>query len=279
MKTKRIIVLYAVSIAAGLILVVTSPVEAVNVNGATSDLDMNVTITLSNGCQMTFVPGHGANGAYAYVYTDVGGAIEEDAPGETGWGDSNSYAQSASTSYGLANGSVTVNTAGFDYSIHADGMVQDLGIGDYGNTLSYAYAWPDWLQVNQAGTVTITIDYTYTLDTRDTCDDATAFVYMNAFFANHPGVNYLTAQDEWILDGGSNPSTTTVDHSRSIQDGDYLTVSDSVSWEFDISGAEPENWFSLWAYGEAGVDVMPVPEPATLLLLAIGSLAVMRRRQ
>jgi len=86
---------------------------------------------------------------------------------------------------GAANGAVTVNTAGFDYSIRADVMVEDLDVGDYGIALSDGYAWADWLQSTAAGKATITIDYTYTLDTRDTSDDAEAYVYMSASFGDY----------------------------------------------------------------------------------------------
>ena len=34
---------------------------------ATADLDLQATITLSNGAVLTFIPGHGMNGAYGDV--------------------------------------------------------------------------------------------------------------------------------------------------------------------------------------------------------------------
>ncbi|MBW1800018.1 MAG: PEP-CTERM sorting domain-containing protein, partial [Deltaproteobacteria bacterium] len=47
-----------------------------------------------------------------------------------------------------------------------------------------------------------------------------------------------------------------------------------------ISGSDPQNWFSLWVYGEAGVEVAPVPDPGTMLLLGSGliGLAGFRRK-
>ncbi len=264
-----------------LMLALTGAAEAVMVNGATAELDMQATITCQNGLVLTFVPGHGMNGADAYVYTDVGGVVEEDSEYLGTWqDDTSSWYASASTSHGVAHGSVTVNTPGFDYSIHGDAMVEGLALGDYGFAQGDGYGWPDWLSCTSPGTARITIEYTFTLDTRDTCDDATAWVYMNAFFADHPGTNYLTPQGDWILDGGSNPDTTTVDYSLSIGAGSCVTVCDSVSWDIVIPNtAEPNNWWSLWAYGEVGVEVAPVPEPATLGLVGLGvGLLLLRRR-
>jgi hypothetical protein len=259
-----------------LMLALIGAAEAVMVNGATAELDMRATITCQDGLVLTFVPGHGMNGADAYVYTDVGGVVEEDWEYLGTWqDDTSSWYASAATSHGAAHGSVTVNTPGFDYSIHGDAMVEGLALGDYGYAQGDAYGWPDWLSCTSPGTARITIEYTFTLDTRDTCDDATAWVYMNAFFADHPGTNYLTPQGDWILDGGSNPDTTTVDYSLSISAGDYVTVCDSVSWDIVIPNTdEPNNWWSLWAYGEVGVEVAPVPEPATLGLVGLGLAAL-----
>jgi hypothetical protein len=239
--------------------------------GATADLDLQATITLSDGAVLTFLQDHGANGAYGYVYTDVGGAIEEDEDGENGWNDWSSYSASASTSNGAVNGSVNVNTAGFDYDIAADALVGGLNIGDYGKAMGYAYAWPDWLRTDHAGTATITLSYSYTLDTQDTIDVGEAYIYMNAFFADHPGTNYLTAQGDWTIGYGSNPNTTIVEYSRSIEAGDYVNLTDSVSWDITIpSTSEPYSWWSLWVYGEVGVEVAPVPAPAAFLLGILG---------
>jgi len=266
-----------------LVLAMTTGAQAVSANGAVADLDMRTTLTCSDGLILTFVPGHGANAAYAYVYQDVGGVVQQKTDGENGWNDSQSYSASASLSNSSAHGSVTVNTAGFDYSIHADGMVQGLNVGDYGKTLGYAYAWPDWLRTDHAGTATFTIEYAYTLDTTQTVADAEAYVYMNAFFANHVGTNYLTAKEEWTLGYGSNPNTSLVKYNDSIEAGQYVTVTDSVSWDVGIpSTSEPNNWWSTWSYGEAGVEVAPTPEPATMLLVGsglVGLLGVIRRRR
>jgi len=247
--------------------------RATAVNGATADLDMDITLTLSDGLQMTFVQGYGANGSYSYVYTDLSGTIEEDED-EDGWNDWQSYSSSASTSNGETNSSVTVNTGGFDYTIAADTMVEGLAsAGDYGLGLGYAYAWPDWLRTDHAGTATLTIDYTYTLDTTDT-GYGSAYVFMNAFFADHPGTNYLTAQDDWALSYGSNEDTTVVVYGDSIGPGDYLTVTDSVSWDVVIPNTdEPYNWWSIWSYGEVGVEVM-VPEPISLIFFGTGLVGV-----
>ena len=268
----------------GLILAAAVPAQALIVNGAKADLDMRTTLTMSDGLVLTFVPGHGMNGAYAYVYTDVGGVVKTAQQSLGTWpNDTSSWSASASTPNGAAHGSVTVNTAGFDYSIHADGMVQGLGLGDYGLAMGDAYAWPDWLRTDHAGTATFTIDYTYTLDTRDTCDYGEAYVYMNAFFADHPGTNYLTAQDGWTLGYGSNPNTTLVEYGDSIGAGDYVTVTHAVSWDVVIPNMyEPNTWWSTWSYGEAGVEVEPVPEPVTMagFMLGIGSvLTYVRKRR
>jgi hypothetical protein len=277
MKTLLAACLFSVIIAGA------GAADAVLVNGSTAQLDMRATITCQDGLVLTFVSGHGMNGADAYVYTDVGGVVEEDSQYLGTWqDDTSSWYASASTSHGAADGSVTVNTPGFDYSIHGDAMVEGLALGDYGLAQGDAYGWPDWLRNDHAGTARITIEYTFTLDTRDTCDDATAWVYMNAFFADHPGTNYLTAQGDWILDGGSNPDTTTVDYSLSIGAGGCVTVCDSVSWDIAIpSTDEPYNWWSLWAYGEVGVELAPVPEPATMSLvgLALTGMLLARRRR
>jgi len=277
MRSRIVILIFAALI---LILAADRTSKAALINGATADLDMHVTITLSDGCQMAFCSGHGANAAYAYVYSDVGGVIEEDQDGENGWDDWVSYSASASTSNGATNGDVTVNTAGFDYDIHGETIVEGLAIDDSGLGLGYAYAWPDWLQCTSPGKATVTIAYTYTLDTLETCDDAESHVYMNAFFADHAGTNRLTAVGDWTVGYGSNPNTTIVEYSRSIQAGDSSTVTDTVSWEIQIPDCnEPNSWWSLWAYGEVGVDLAPVPEPATLSLLALGGLAVVRWRR
>lgn len=254
------------------------------VNGAEAQLDMRATLTLSNGLQMTFVPGHGMNGADAYVYTDVGGLVEEDSQFLGTWPDDTSpWSASASTSHGQAHGSVTVNTPGFDYSIHADALVEGLNVGDLGVALSDGYAWPDWLHTLAPGTATLTVEYSYTLDARDTCDNAEAYVYMNLFLADHRGTNYLTATGNWTIGYGSNPNTTIVEYYDAVAAGGYVTVSDSVSWAVDIpSTAEPYSWWSTWNYGEAGVAVEPIPEPVTMLgvMLGVGGLAgyVRRRR-
>jgi len=264
-----------------LMLALIGAAEAVMVNGATAELDMQATITCQDGLVLTFVPGHGMNGADAYVYTDIGGVVEEDSEYLGTWpDDTSSWYAEASTSHGMAHGSVTVNTAGFDYSIHGDAMVEGLALGDYGYAQGDGYAWPDWLRNDHAGTARITIEYTYTLDTQDTCDDGTAWVYMNAFFADHPGTNHLTAQGDWALGYGSNPDTTVVIYDRSIDAGGFVTVTDSVSWDIVIPNTdEPNNWWSLWAYGEVGVEVAPVPEPATLSLVGFGLAALLLRRR
>jgi hypothetical protein len=260
------------------VLATASVASAVLVNGATADLEMQASIGFQNGLVLTFVPGHGMNGADAYVYTSVNGVVEEASQYKGVWpNDTSSWFATASTSHGSASGSVSVLTPGFNYLINAGAMVQALGIGDYGYAQGDAYAWPDWLRVDHAGTAQITISYTFTLDTTATCDDALASVYMNAFFADHARVNHLTAQGDWTIGHGSNPNTTVVEYNRSIVAGQYLTVTDSVSWSIPISGIEPENWWSLWAYGEANVEVEPVPEPATMALLALGGLLLRRR--
>jgi len=265
--------LLAVCVVAGLIAAGAASVQAVAVNGATADLDMRTTLTFSNGLQMTFWPNHGWNGAEGYVYTRVGGVVQQDYHTSGNWPQSGVSA-SAFTANGAANGSTTVNNVnnpGFDYSMHADAMVQGLGLGDYGLALGDAYAWPDWLQCIQAGTATFAIDYTYTLDTTDTVGCAEAYVYMNAFFADHARTNYLTAQGDWTLGYGSNPNTTIVEYYRQIGAGQYLTVTDRVSWNVVIPNTgEPYSWWSTWSYGEAGVELAPVPEPLTMLGLALG---------
>jgi hypothetical protein len=254
--------------------------QAVITNGATADLEMQASITFQNGLQLTFVPNHGMNGADAYVYTSVGGVVAEDSQYLGTWpDDTSSWFASANTSNGSASGSVTVTTPGFNYLINASAMVEALSIGDYGYAQGDGYAWPDWLRVDNLGTAVITISYMYTLDTTDTIDNGTASVYMNAFFADHVRTNQLTAQKDWTVGYGSNPNTTIVEYSRSIQAGNYLTVTDSVSWNIPISGVEPQTWYSLWAYGEANVEVEPIPEPATICLLGLGALSLLRRKR
>jgi len=254
--------------------------QALTDNGASASLDMRTTITLSNGAAMTFIQGHGANGAYGYTYTDVGGLIEEDKDGENGWNDWMSYSASTSTSNGQSSGSVTVNTGGFDYSISADTMVQGLAIGDYGKSLGYAYAWPDWLRCDAAGTATITIDYTYTVDATDSIADAEAHIFMNAFFADHARTNYLWAQDDWVLGPANKNGTTTVDYLVQVLSGQVATLSDSVSWAINIPNTgEPYSWWSLWSYGEAEVEVEPIPEPTTICLLSLGMFGMLCRRK
>ena len=103
---------------------------------------------------------------------------------------------------------------------------------------------------------------------------------MNAFFADHPGTNYLTAKDSWTLSGGS--GTTVVEFTDTVEAGALQTVTDSVSWDIVIpSTSEPYNWWSLWVHGEAGVDVAPIPEPGTMMLLGLGlaGLAAAGRRR
>jgi len=257
--------------------------QGATINGATSELELQATITVDDDLVLTFVPGHGMNGADAYVYTDVAGTVEEDSQYLGTWlDDTSSYSASASTSNGTANGDVTVITRGFDYTIDADAMIQGLDMGDYGLAMGDAYAWPDWLRVDHAGTATITLDYTYTLDTTDTCDNAEAYVYMNAFFADHVGTNRLTTNGNWAVDGGgSNPDTTVVEYTDSIQASDSVTVTNgSVSWQINIDPNESnEGWFSLWAYGEAGVEVEPVPIPPAAILLASGLLGLIGIRR
>lgn len=266
--------------AAAILLAVSGTAHAASVNGATAELQLESTLTMKDGLVLTFCSGHGMNGADAYVYTDPGGESEQNLG--TWPDDTSSWSASASTSHGAANGSVTVNTVGFDYSIHADAMVKELGLGDYGIALGDAYAWPDWLRTDHAGTATFTLQYAYTLDTRDTVGDAEAYVYMNAFFADHPGTNHLTAEGDWTLGYGSNPDTTIVEYSRSIGPGEYLTVTDSVSWDVVIPNtAEPNNWWSTWSYGEAGVELDIIPEPFSVatLFMAIGGLGMYYRRK
>ena len=66
----------------------------------------------------------------------------------------------------------------------------------------------------------------------------------------------------------------------SIDAGQYLTVSDTISWDIVIPDcAEPNNWWSVWGWGEVGVEVAPIPEPATMGLLAVGGLLLLRRRR
>jgi len=253
--------------------------QAVLVNGATANLEMRTTLTLSNGAQMTFFQGHGANGAYGYTYTDVGGLVEEDEDGENGWNDWMSYSASTNTSHGQSGGSVFVNTAGFDYSISADAMVQGLAVGDYGKGLGYAYAWPDWLQCTAAGTATVQIDYIYTVDATDSIADAEAHIFMNAFFADHQRTNYLWAQGNWVLGPPNANGTTTVDYMVQVAAGQVATLSDSVSWSINIPNtSEPYSWWSMWSYGEAEVEVAPVPEPATICLLGLGVFGLLCRR-
>jgi len=264
--------------ALSLVLLLSGTAWATTVNGATATLEMRSTLTLSGGLTMTFVPGHGANGAYGYVYTDVSGAVQEDIDGENGWSDWLSYSASASSSNGSADGSVTARTAGFDYTIAADTTVEGLGLGDYGLGLGYAYAWPDWLRTDgtQAGeTATLTVAYTYTLDTRDTVGDAEAYVYMCEFFADHASVNHLTAQGDWTIGYGSNPNTTIAEYGKSIGPGEYLSVTDSVSWVVSIEDLqEPNTWWSTWNYGEVGVELAPVPEPISMIFFGTGVVGV-----
>lgn len=275
--------LQMICMAIALVLAGGAAATAALSNGAMSELGMDVTLTLSDGCAMTFYSGHGMNGADAYVKTVVGGVTQENEQNLGVWpNDTASWSASASTSNGAAHGSVTVITPGFAYQIHGDALVEGLAINDYGYALGDGYAWPDWLNCTSLGTATLTISYTYTLDTTDTIDDARSWVYMNAFFADHVHVNHLVAQGDWTIGYGSNPNTTIAEYTRSIAAGDSLTVTDSVSWAVDIPNIdEPNNWWSIWAYGEAGVEVEPVPEPATLALMALGGVLTFlgRRRR
>lgn len=260
-----------------LALLLSGSAWATTVNGATATLEMDITLTFSDGLSMTFYQGHGMNAAYAYVYADVGGSAQEDEDGENGWNDWQSYSASASTANGASNGSVTINNSnpGFDYTIAADTIVEGLDLGDYGLGLGYAYAWPDWLKTDSAGTATLTVAYSYTLDTRDTVGDAVAYVYMNEFFADHAFVNHLTAQGDWTIGYGSNPTTTIAEYGKSIGPGDYLSVTDSVSWVVSIDDLnEPNTWWSTWNYGEVGVELAPIPEPVSAIFFGTGLVGV-----
>jgi len=281
---KHVITAIAVVAMVALMVMVSGVAHALSVNGASSTLTMDATISFDDDLVLTFVSGHGMNGADAYVYTDVGGSVEEDEEKLGTWpDDTSSFSASAATSDGAANGSVAVNTAGFDYSIAADALVQGLDIGDEGVALGDGYAWPDWLRTDHAGTATITIGYSYTLDATDTTNDATSWVYMNAFFADHPGTNYLTAQGDWTIGYGDNEDTTVAIYTDEVAAGESTSVTGSVSWDIDIpSTGEPYNWWSLWAYGEAGVDVTPIPEPMSMVMLGAlgaGMLAARKARR
>ncbi|MBN1457715.1 MAG: PEP-CTERM sorting domain-containing protein [Sedimentisphaerales bacterium] len=247
------------------------------VNEVSAGLDMRATITLSDGAQMTFVQGHGANAAYAYACSDVDGVLEQDEDGENGWNDWMSYSAAASTTYTQSSSSATVNTAGFDYSIEADTMAAGYDVGDYVKGLSYAYAWPDWLRCDVAGTATITIDYTYTVDASLSPADAEAHIFMNAFFADHVRTNYLTAQGDWTL---KENGTSVVEYLVSVSAGEISTLTDSVSWDIVIPNTgEPYSWWSMWAYGEAELEASPVPEPGTICLLSVGGMLLRRKRK
>ena len=142
-----------------------------------------------------------------------GGVVDWDEDDQSSWaGGGTPFSASALTSNGATNSSLAVGTPGFDYTIHSDTIAEGLGIGDYALTLGDAFAWQDWLACTTAGTARITIDYSYTLDTRDTCDDASAYVFMNAFFANHIRVNHLTAKDDWTIGPPNQNGTTNVQH-------------------------------------------------------------------
>ena len=268
--------------AAGLVVLAASGrAEAVTPNGATAELEMHATLTLLDGLQLTFCPGHGMNGADAYVYTDVGGSVEEDYQYLGTWGDdTSSWSASASTSNGAASGSVQVVAPGFDYLIEAYAMVQGIDLGEHGLALGDGYGWPDWLRCDNPGTARLTIDYTYTLDTRDTVDNALAKAFMNTFFADHVQVNQLWDQPGWLTGPPNSNGTTNQEHSCIIDAGEYVTVTDSVSWDVPIpTCSEPNSYWSMWVYGEAKVEVAPVPEPATLGLLAAGVAALAARRR
>jgi len=178
-----------------------------------------------------------------------------------------------STTYSCANGSASSSiqvNATPKIIIASDAEVHDVLMPSGHWAMGYSQGGANWLLSGQTGTITVTCDWSYALDLTQAADDPNSEAYAKIYVAFWGPSGNLLLEEKDGFTTASPYLVKTIDLKGA---GSSDSAGGSTSWDVSVTNGV---YYSFWGQGDAMA--FTIPEPATVSLLVLGGLALIRRR-
>jgi hypothetical protein len=177
-----------------------------------------------------------------------------------------------STSYSCANGSASSSiqvSATPLITISSDAEDHDVLMPSGHWAMGYSLGGANWLQSGQTGNITVTCDWSYALSLVQAGNPCEAYAKIYVAFWGPTGNLLLTEKDGFVQ--ASPYLVKTIDLKTAGSSG---SSSGSTSWTVSVTSG---TCYSFWGQGDAMA--CTTPEPATICLLGLGALSLLRRKR
>jgi hypothetical protein len=225
----------------------------------TASASMDNTITVSGSWTVS----HYKSDA-SYSATNCGSDFKSRAEGSSPIDLSTTY----SCPNGSASSSVQVNAVP-KVIISSDAEVHDVLMPSGHWAMGYSNGGANWLQSGQTGDITVTCDWSYALSLVQAENPSEAYAKIYVAFWGPSSDLLLTEKDGFVQ---SSPYLVkTIDLTSA---GTSSSSSGSTSWTVSVTNG---TYYSFWGQGDAMA--YTTPEPATIALLGLGALSLLRRKR